>query len=140
MKDQDEWIKFEDLDFNDPNYNVYSIDTRDFHCGYRMVREARPDFATLKRYPTFFFTEQEVRELITRLFEESGGEGTWRYLDLDVRHERVNGWQIKYIRIWKTPLGFLVCNSHNEAIKKEIWANKINEAHLNFIPLKKENK
>lgn len=44
MTDKPEWIPFQELEFNDPKYNVFSIDTRDFHAGYRFRKAPRSDF------------------------------------------------------------------------------------------------
>jgi hypothetical protein len=39
MKEQDEWIFYKEIDFSDSENNVFSIDTRDFHSGYRYEKK-----------------------------------------------------------------------------------------------------
>src|SRR3990167_4455208 len=120
MKEQEEWIPFTEIDWNDKENNQFNIDTRDFHCGYRFVKEPHKDFNTIKNYPHFFHTEQEVKELIQRLFEESGSKKEWRMLSLISNDQRVLGWDLKYLRIYRTDLGLIVCNKQHLAIPKDI--------------------
>ena len=53
MKEQNEWIFYKELDFNDPENNRFNIDTRDFHAGYSFSKTAHPDYLTLRKrdYP-----------------------------------------------------------------------------------------
>jgi hypothetical protein len=39
MVEQDEWVFFRDIDWEDEKFNVFSVDTRDFHCGYRFEKD-----------------------------------------------------------------------------------------------------
>src|SRR5664279_5030357 len=120
MKEQKEWILLKDIDWNDPENNRFNVDTRDFCIGYHFKKEKHKDYETIKKYTDFFFTEQELKDLLNRYFEESGGEGEWRYLDLEVNNPKVNNWRLKYLRIHRTELGFLVCNSDDHAITKTV--------------------
>lgn len=127
MKEQSEWIFYKELYLNDPENNVFSIDTRDFHSGYRLEEKAHPDFQTLKKYPDFFHTEQEIKDLLDRYYEESGGKAEWRFFNL----VGMDNWKMKYIRIWRTEFGFIVCNSDNRALKKELLSCPVEQKHLN---------
>lgn len=128
MKDENEWVKFQEIEWNDPKYNVFSIDTRDFCVGYRYEKKNHQDLETLKKYPQrFFHTEEEIKILIQRYFEESGGEGEWRFFSL----EKLDNWRMKYIRIWRSEEGFVVCNSDNKALSKSLLSNKVSQEHLN---------
>ena len=131
MIEQDKWIDFNDIDWNDPLNNRFNIDTRDFCAGYNFSNKSHPDIVTLNKYPDYFHTEEEIKDLLKRYFEESGGKGEWRYFDLDVNDQRVNNWQAKYLRIYREDKGFLVCNSYERAIPKEILANPVATEHLN---------
>lgn len=129
MKEQNEWIPYKELDLNDKEYNVFSIDTRDFHSGYRFEKNNHPDYETIKNYPHFFHTEEEIWQLLDRYFEESGGKGKWRFFMI----EGMDNWNMKYIRIWRTDLGFVVCNSKHQALSKQILNAPVSMEHLNFI-------
>lgn len=131
MEPQDEWIFFKDIDWNCPKNNRFNVDTRDFHVGYTFEKEPHRDWSTISRYDHFFFTETQLKELISRLFEESGGPGEWRLIGLVSTDERVKNWRLKYLRIWRTDLGFIVCNSDNIAILKTILESKVDQRYLN---------
>lgn len=121
MKEKDEWIPYKDLDFGDDKFNVFSIDTRDFHAGYRFEESGHPDYLTLSKYPYFFHTADEVKLLLDRYYIQSGGDQEWRMFIL----EGVGmNWSLKYLRIWKSEKGFIMCDSKNRAYKKSIWNQK----------------
>lgn len=127
MEEQEQWVHYTKIDWNDEKFNFFSIDTRDFHCGYNNA--VHKNLSTLKNTITIFFhTEQEVKDLLNRLFKESGGDGEWRMIDL----QTVKNWRLKYIRIYRTEFGFLVCDSYSYALRKSILAEKVDQEHLNF--------
>src|SRR6185503_8425829 len=102
------WTPFQEIDFNDNSILQYHIDTRDFHC-YTSSENNDKDihFEKLEKYPhKFFFTGDEVKNTIARLFHESGGENKWRMLMLEGEGEVISsGWELKYIRILRTEKG-----------------------------------
>lgn len=125
------WIPLKDVDFGDQKLIRFNIDTRDWCVGVMDIDDIHPDFATIKKYNRFFHTEEELKELLDRYFKESHGEtGTWRMFSLDHTDSRVTGWNFKYIRIWRTELGFVVCNSQNKAIGKDILAAHVSQEYL----------
>lgn len=127
MEEKNEWIPFTELDYNDEKYNVFSIDTRDFHCGYRWEGKGHPDYETIKKYNNFFHSTDEVKELIERYYKESGGENDWRMFSLD---NLGKDWSLKYLRIWRTEKGLIICDSYNRAYKKSIWKQSVNKELL----------
>lgn len=131
MIEQNEWVFFQDIDWNDPSFNQFNVDTRDFHTGYRWVDVAHKDWNTISKYPDFFFKEDEIKSLIERLYNESGGEGKWRMLDLNTKDHRVNNWNLKYLRIYRTEKGFLICNKQEEAVPKRVFSAPVNIKYLN---------
>lgn len=132
MEEQSEWIFFRELELDDEKFNRFNIDTRDFHAGYNLTSKIHKDFDVLKKYGNrFFYTKTEVEQTIDRLYVESGGEFGWRMLDLDVKDERVNNWMLKYIRIWRTELGFIICNSDHKAIPRHVLSSRVNMKYLN---------
>ncbi len=130
MEHQDSWVQFDAIEWNDPKFNKFNIDTRDFHVGYVFKKERHPEYNTISKYPRYFYTEEEVKTQIERLYTESGGEGEWRMLELESKDERVLNWNMKYIRIWRTDLGFIVCNQQDRAIPKEMLALPVHQEYL----------
>jgi hypothetical protein len=130
MEEKDSWVHFKEIEWNDPKFNKFNVDTRDFHCGYTWNEKQHPDWNTIKKYTHFFFTEDELKALIERYFIESGGDAEWRMMDLNYPDIRVTNWNLKYLRVWRTELGFLVCNSSDKAIPKSILSHPINQEYL----------
>jgi len=130
MKEQNEWVFFKDIDWNCPKNNRFNVDTRDFHCGYNFKKELHIDYPTVSKYVKFFYSEEELKKEIERLYNESGGKGEWRMLELISNDGRVKNWNLKYLRIWRTEKGFLVCNSDNKAIPKDILSCAVNQEYL----------
>lgn len=126
MKAKDEWIFYKELELDDSENNVFSIDTRDFHAGYRLEQKSHPDFQTLKKYPHFFHTEKEIKDLLDRYYLESGGNVDWRFFNLI----EMQNWSMKYIRIWRTELGFIVCNTDNRALNKKLLSSPVEQKNL----------
>jgi hypothetical protein len=122
MEPKDQWVFFRDIDWLCPKNNRFNVDTRDFHCGYFMDHVNHSDWETIKNYPHFFFTKDELVTLLERYFTESGGEAEWRYFSLEDYRE---GWDLKYLRIYRTELGFVVCNSEHRALKKSLLDSKV---------------
>lgn len=130
MEPQDKWVFFKDIDWNCPKNNQFNVDTRDFHVGYTFTDEPHKDWSIISRYDRFFFTEPQLKELINRLFEESGGPGEWRMMDLVANDQRVKNWSLKYLRILRTDRGFIVGNSDHVAIPKDILNAKVDQRYL----------
>jgi len=85
------------------------------------------DYSKLKTYEKrFFYTKDELVELIERLFIESGGEAEWRMLSVR-NHEN---WNLKYLRIHRTELGFLICDSDSRAVNKDDLKQPIIQKYL----------
>lgn len=83
-------------------------------------------FDVIKKYPHFFHTEEEIKALLERFYTESGGKGEWRFFSL----EGIENWNMKYIRIWRTELGFIVCDSYNRAYRKSELDREVSKTHL----------
>jgi hypothetical protein len=126
----DKWIKYQEVDFDDPSILQYHIDTRDFHC-----HTSKEPFKPEKNDPVlnidklykygdeFFYTGQEVREMLDRYFKDSGGgEKRWRLFEIELLS---GSWSLKYIRIYRVDKGLVVCTSYNRALRKEIAASKV---------------
>ena len=118
----DNWTHFKEIDFADEKIQQYHIDTRDFHCITHFEKsEKSPILHSLMKYKDdFFYSAEEVKNLLTRYFEESGGEKKWRCLYV----EGINDW-FKYIRIHRTEHGLLVCSRDNYALRKSLTCGKV---------------
>ena len=132
MEEKDEWVFFKDIDWECSKNNRFNVDTRDFHCGYNWTNESHPDWSKIGGLDKFFFTKEEMVSEIERLFEESGGVKKWRFLELESSDNRVKYWNLKYLRIWRTEKGFLICNQEHRAIPKDILNSKVNKKSLNY--------
>ena len=132
MEEKDEWIKYTEIDWLDPENNRFNIDTRDFHTGYTLSTEKHKDWNRLKSIPDFLHTEDEIKTLINRLYLESGGKGKWRMIELKSTDKRVLYWRLKYLRIYREDNVFLVCNTDDVAIPKNILKNSVNKEYLHF--------
>jgi hypothetical protein len=131
MEEKNEWVFFKEIDWNCEKNNRFNVDTRDFHCGYLFSKEEHKDWEKISKHDRFFFTESELKEQLERLFTESGGEGEWRFLSLVSNDKRVLDWNLKYLRIFRTERGFIICNEDNRAIPKDILTAEVNQELLN---------
>lgn len=133
----DPWKKFEDVNFLDETIHQFFIDTRDFGTNcikdkFKNKTDDKIDVKTICKYPHFLHTREEVKLIVERFYQESGGPGKWRYLDLEGDTQgNCDGWQMKYIRIYVFEQGVVVCNSHNRALRKEWLRNKVAQKYLN---------
>lgn len=127
---EDKWKHYQLIDFTNKKTKQYNVDTRDFHVleSENTEFEGLDKILSSKNRLRFFFTENETKELLNRLFTESGGDCKWRFLSLIGEGKRVTtGWQIKYIRIIRTEHGLLICDNHKNAIRKDIWSYPVNK-------------
>ena len=125
MEEQDYWKPFAEVDFSDEKILQYHIDTRDFHCNcFEEKADKAPCLSTLKKYgDRFFFTAEEVKGMVSRYYEESGGEKDWRLLALE-GDSSDDYWRMKYIRIFRTEFGLVVCDIRFIAIRREVLNSK----------------
>lgn len=125
-----DWIPFQQVNFDE--IAVCHIDTRDFHCNTLTEHSDKiPSIHKLKNYPErFFFTKEEVIETVNDLFVRSGGKGQWRMLALIGNRDTIS-WEMKYLRIYKTEYGFIICNrDSSKAFKKDELKLPIDKEHL----------
>jgi hypothetical protein len=129
ISSNDNWKFFKEIDFTDDTAKQFHVDTRDFRVmpAYR-ESEAAPSLTKLRKYPTrFFHTAEEVSEMLNRFYEQSGGDKEWRYLALP----GIGDWSIKYLRIYRTPHGLLVCDNNDRALRKDVLAQDVDTEILN---------
>ena len=126
------WKFYTELDFDNTNVNCYNIDTRDFYGSEGNFEYKIDNFEyVLKHTEKYLYSKEEVISILNRLFAESGGKGKWRMLDLKSNNEKVLNWNLKYIRVIRTSLGFILCNLQNEAIEKNLIDLPVDQEYLN---------
>lgn len=139
-----DWIFFKNVNWDDTNYNMYSVDTRDFHVAcildsnieknykhlitklrntiykrLRKILDIKPCINKRELQQSlssdinnelmdkYLFSASEIKSLLNKWFEESGGDVKWRMLLFD-NYEETTGWDWKYIKIYRTPFGFFI--------------------------------
>lgn len=139
-----DWVDYNLIDFSNESIKQYHIDTRDFCCLTNTFDCQRlpPEFelkTMLKSKRKFLLASFEVKELIDKLFKESGGYGDWRMLSINGgdKYKGLDFW-FKYIRIYRTKYG-LIIKSHidGKCIPLEAFQLGIDKSSLNFISYKK---
>lgn len=125
------WIPYQEVDFNNTDYNTFSIDTRDFHCIASNRTNENLNLRGTSRNPElYYFNHDELKALLDRYFTESGGACEWRYFSI-VGAEC--GWNMKYLRIFRKKKGFLLCTEFRDVYtvwKKKILNGEIDKKHL----------
>lgn len=119
----DNWKFFKDVDFSNEKTRQFHVDTRDFHVS--LIEKESDEFKTfslLEKEPDkYVYSPEEVTELLSRYYDESGGNIEWRYFHLDGEGSDFSlGWQCKYLRIYRHGGGLVVCNKENYALRKSI--------------------
>jgi hypothetical protein len=139
LDQEDIWKPIEKLDFNDINIFWY-IDTRDFHfltlseidiaddnlqdkickltnavnkINYSEIQRKRKE----SRY--FFGNCEELKKLILKIYEETDGDVNWRMLVYKDRSKDDNC-NFKYLRIFNSEFGLIVCDAKFNPIMKEV--------------------
>ena len=111
----DSWIPFNKVNYNDSRINAYHIDTRDFHVSLVQDIKERSDINTLLKYENqFFFTSNEVKELINNWYSQTPQKPPIMFY-----LQGYEDWRFKYTRIYRTKHGFLMCDRNDRAYKKK---------------------
>lgn len=129
----DNWKFFMDVDFSNEKVRQYHVDTRDFHVSLieKESDEFKP-FGALENEPgKYVHSAEEVMPLLSRYYDESGGNIDWRYFRLEGEGKKLTiGWQCKYLRIYRYGGGLVICNKDNYAMRKSILGcTAKNETH-----------
>jgi hypothetical protein len=130
-----QWIPYKEVDWDNPEFTMFHLDTRDF-CVKGNDFNPVINFVRKKakhRADQFFFTKQELIELLDRYYKESGGPGEWRMFYLSGEGELLtSNWQLKYIRIVRTKYGFVIYDHDAKFVyPKKILNCPVATKHLN---------
>jgi hypothetical protein len=125
------------MDLTDERVNLFNVDTRDFHWRpQKDIEGVKYSLTRADKHPeNYFYTAEEVKAMLQRLYEESGGPGEWRMLSLsgDAKF-RTQGWQLKYLRIIRVGhIRFAVFDSKMEYLfSKHLLSCPVDQEHLGF--------
>ena len=133
MEIENEWISHKELNYElGGNIKEIHVDTRDFSC-FAPITDTEvfsfSEFSLIQKIkeltPDYFYTIQEVKDLVEDLYQRSGGEGTWRCLSF--KGKITCGWELKYLRFYKTEKGFVCLCKEKRFKNKWYWTNEINQ-------------
>ena len=129
------WMPYKELDWDNPEFKAFHIDTRDFNG---LGNDHNPTINFVKKKArhkpeNYFFTKEQIIELLDRYYTESGGPGEWRMFCLEGEGaERAGNWQLKYIRIYRTKYGFVVYDDKQKFLFPKRHLNcAVAQEHLN---------
>lgn len=116
----DRWKPLYEVDFSNPAFNTFIIDTRDFGTNAMEVGSViKLDLKKVTKKPAFYVHSlDELMKLLSRYFIESGGIKEWRHFALKGVY-RTEHWEMKYIHIHKMGEDqYLVCNQEKFIFNK----------------------
>ena len=130
------------IDFQQPQITQWHIDTRDFGFTVSTVPFEEADSnirlywmmiseGKRKYHINHFWTPKEAYEIVLKLFKDSGGKAEWRMLSIDSTNKVGMNWNLKYLRIFKTPNGLIFCNKDYYVLSKELLYSSIEKQYLN---------
>jgi hypothetical protein len=128
---ENEWISHKQVDFSNDELLEVHVDTRDFHCfvSASITESESGKFEDLNMSDEYYYTPTEVKAVIDDLFDRSGGETMWRFLTF--QNKITCGWELKYIRFYKTSKGFVAVTNKTKCREKSFWLNPLDMSVLN---------
>ncbi len=125
-----DWLAFNEAKFLDDLSQIH-VDTRDF-CILILNEKFDLNISKLKNYPDrFFHTIEDVKSILENLYNRSGGQADWRYLSLKGEGEKASeNWNLKYIRVYKTEMGFAICGNDNKALSKSVLNSEMESKEI----------
>lgn len=125
----DNWIKHTEVDYDNVSVNQIHVDIRDFHCIVMTKEhdEKIPFYELRKSDNDYFYTPNEVKNIIQYLFDKSSSEGKWRMLCFKTLS---CGLDLQYIRFYKTKYGFVSCTRNRKFKNKIFWTTEIDVEYL----------
>lgn len=127
-----DWTTFKQTKFPETLSQIH-VDTRDFAITTSDI-PFKFDISKIKNYPDrFFHTLESVKTILGDLYNRSGGESEWRCLWFLNEGEKFSqNWNLKYLRVYKTEMGFVICGNDNKALPKDIFNSNISKEILNL--------
>lgn len=143
---EDAWIPYHEVEWGNADYHSFHVDTRDFRvlCSVNTLEDVNaekqhprviPDRFKKKynqlRQKVYFYTVEEVIEIIYQLHHKSGGDGEWRMLSfMDKSKWAGSDWSYKYLRIFRVDDELMICNDRMRPIPRVVWNLAINKELL----------
>lgn len=129
MEQTNSWIPFQEIDFSNKEMNHFYVDTRDFYCiSGKEGDKGKINWDKLMKYPERFFVNlEELQSFLVRIYNESGGEKEWRFLQFESPFND-SYWKFKYIRIYRVSLNidlFVICDKDSFTLHNDILETKI---------------
>lgn len=130
------WKKLEDVKMED--FNSIHVDTRDFYClckeeDYKEQLNSKEEKDKLKKVHnvTILISDAELSEFLYHLREITGGpDCEWRCVSFKLPY--CEGWLLKYIRCYRKPEGWVICNGDNTPIDINLLTeDKLEKEYLN---------
>jgi hypothetical protein len=137
IREHELWQPLSTMDLTDERIDLFNVDTRDFHWRpQKDITDLKYSLTRASKHPeNYFYTAEETKTMLQRLYEESGGPGEWRMLSLtgDAKF-RTQGWQLKYLRIIRVGhIRFAVFDSKMEYLfSKHLLSCPVDQEHLGF--------
>ena len=127
---ENNWVSHKEIDFSNNELIEIHVDTRDFHCFIPTLtmESERAKFEGLDMADEFYYNLNEIKGIIEDLFTRSGGESEWRFLAFE--NKITCGWELKYIRFYRTNKGFVSVSNRNKCREKSFWLNSIDSSVL----------
>lgn len=115
------WKPLEEVTWGNLDNKQYHVDTRDFHileitggkAGIKNIHNVinRPEFYIYKDV-------KEIRDIIVKLKEASGGDKKWRMLSF--LGKPTGNWCLKYLRIYYVMgYGSVICDAYDAPLPKD---------------------
>jgi hypothetical protein len=132
MKEEPKWIPLSEIEFND-SITYLRFDTRDFHAIVNLEGLYEPanldQLAIVNKKNKLLFTIEEVKNIIYRFFNDSGGNKGWRFLSLNDKGRGL-GW-FKYFSVFKTKHGYVFkCREEESCLYEYELLSEVNKENL----------
>ena len=112
---QDQWIPFQQVEWDNPQFSFFNIDTTDFYVKASLLNLHIDNDYYCKEHLADFYNIEELKSIIEEFYIESK-KGFLSSCKPD-------NWELRYIKIYKTQYGFFICNNNNKLITKDILFN-----------------
>lgn len=114
----DNWQFFMDVDFeNAPAGSIFNLDTRDFQV-YKL-QEGEKSTASINAPLQQQTPSKDIRPLLKRFFEQSGGKVRYRHFRL-LGHTEMVGWDLKVLRLYKFETGYVICDRYQTILSPTV--------------------
>lgn len=117
-----DYVNLKEIDWTDKEVMSYHIDTRSFQVklSEECLQAWEQQRISLVNIHQYTLTEEEVKELVVRYYNESGGDIPGRFFCLD----GVENWNLKYLRFYRVFDGLIAFDRNLQPLKKDFLNRK----------------